>query len=139
MARPSQHQHHIERVILPSGKSVEVVYFEDQTAGVTDAFEATPTEGLHVCERCNCGLVYPLEWDEASATHWEVSLRCPNCEWKTIGVYEQSVVERFDVALDRGTRSLTDDLKRLTVANMEDEIERFAATLEANLILPEDF
>ena len=31
------------------------------------------------------------------------------------------------------------DLRRLTQANMTEEIERFAAALNADLILPEDF
>jgi len=31
------------------------------------------------------------------------------------------------------------DLKRLTAANMTEEIERFAAALAIGLILPEDF
>ena len=31
------------------------------------------------------------------------------------------------------------DLRRLTQANMAEEIERFAAALDADLILPEDF
>ena len=49
---------------------------------------------------------------------WEVSLRCPNCEWETTDVYDQDTVERFDEELDRGTDSLVDDLKRLVAANM---------------------
>jgi hypothetical protein len=135
------HQHHVKRIVLPSGKSVEVVYFEDQFAGDPHGlgFEATPAEGLHVCNQCDSSLVYPLEWEEASATEWEVTLRCPNCEWQQTGVYEQAVVECFDVTLDRATQALTDDLKRLTLANMEDEIDRFAAALNADQILPEDF
>ena len=31
------------------------------------------------------------------------------------------------------------DLQRLTQANMAEEIERFVAALDADLILPEDF
>jgi hypothetical protein len=141
MARSQQNQHHVRRVTLPSGKSVEVVYFEDHSSKYQRAanLEPTPAEGLHVCSQCDSDLVYPLEWDEASETLWEVTLRCPNCEWKDTGVYEQEVVERFDVTLDRGTQALADDLKRLTVANMEEEIDRFAASLDAGLILPEDF
>jgi hypothetical protein len=42
-------------------------------------------------------------------------------------VYDQDTVERFDEELDRGTDNLVDDLKRLTAANMEEEVERFAA------------
>lgn len=141
MAQSHQNQHHVQRVVLPSGKSVEVVYFEDHAPARNRpaASEATPADGLHVCERCDSTLVYPLEWEEASQTHWEVALRCPNCEWKDTGVFSQEVVERFDVALDRGTQALADDLKRLTVANMEEEIDRFAESLDAGLILPEDF
>jgi hypothetical protein len=141
MAQPPQHQRHIHHVVLPSGKSVEVVYFEDRLAAhqPDTNFETPASAGLHICERCDSSLVYPLEWDEASPTDWEVTLRCPNCEWHDTGVYEQELVERFDVALDRATEALTDDLKRLTIANMEEEIDRFAAALEDGLILPEDF
>ena len=42
---------------------------------------------------CGSGLVYPVEWEEAGTTHWEVALRCPNCEWFATGVFEQDVVE----------------------------------------------
>ena len=141
MAQSPQNQHHVERVVLPSGKAIDVVYFEDHVAADPHGIclEATPAEGLHVCEQCDSALVYPVEWDEASATEWEVLLRCPNCEWTKTGIYEQAVVERFDVTLDRATQALTDDLKRLTVANMEEEIDRFAAALGADQILPEDF
>ncbi len=72
-------------------------------------------------------------------THWEVLLRCPNCEWNDVGVYDQTTVDRFDDELDRGTEALMRDLKRLTQANMEDEIERFVLALAADAILPEDF
>ena len=127
--------------MLPSGKAVEVVYFEDHLSADPHgiSLEAAPAEALHLCDRCDSALVYPLEWDEASATEWEVTLRCPNCELRKTGIYEQAVVESFDAALDRATQTLTDDLKRLTVANMEDEIDRFAAALSADQILPEDF
>jgi hypothetical protein len=70
---------------------------------------------------------------------WEVTLRCPNCEWFNTGVFDQDTVERFDEELDRGTDNLVDDLKRLIRANMEEEIDRFAKALVDNHILPEDF
>ena len=141
---PEQH-HHVRRVVLPSGKTIEVVYFEDQLPRETTTARAPmplPTEqpgDLHVCGTCTSELVYPVEWEEAGATHWEVVLRCPNCEWSGTGVYEQQVVERFDEELDRGTEALVRDLKRLMQANMEDEIERFITALEGNHVLPEDF
>ena len=126
------HQHQVRHVVLPSGKRIEVVFF-----GETPAQPAH--RDLHVCRRCSSQLVYPVEWEEAGATHWEVRLRCPDCEWSDTGVYEQSAVEQFDEELDRGTDALVRDLKRLMQANMEDEVARFVAALNDDLILPEDF
>ncbi|MBI5104172.1 MAG: hypothetical protein HZB46_04155 [Solirubrobacterales bacterium] len=143
MSQPDP-RHYVRRVVLPSGKTIEVVYFEDQAtapgAPVLDPAPRTPdTTDLHVCGSCSSQLVYPVEWEEAGTTHWEVTLRCPNCEWAGTGIFEQDVVERFDEELDRGTEALVRDLKRLAHANMEDEIERFTEALEDGHIVPEDF
>lgn len=143
MSEHTDNRHYVRRVLLPSGKTIEVVYFEEHPA-VTAAAAPAPTVetdacDLHVCGSCNSELVYPLDWDEAGATHWEVTLRCPNCEWSGTGVYEQNVVESFDEELDRGTEALVGDLRRLMQANMEEEIERFVNALDADAILPEDF
>ena len=137
-------RHYVRRVVLPSGKTIEVVYFEDQqTQGPAAALPAgshdETVQDLHVCGSCHSNLVYPTEWDEAGATHWEVTLRCPNCEWAGTGIFEQELVERFDEELDRGTEALVRDLKRLSHANMEDEIERFCTALTDGHIVPEDF
>jgi hypothetical protein len=140
MNQPSDNSHYVRRVVLPSGRAIEVVYFEN--AGLTDVptpAHAPSTEDLHVCRDCDQQLVYPIEWEEHDETHWQVALRCPNCEWETVGIYAQDVVDRFDEELDRGTEALVRDLKRLTRANMEDEVERFARALQAGAILPEDF
>ncbi|WP_205696258.1 hypothetical protein [Conexibacter sp. SYSU D00693] len=136
--------HYVRRVVLPSGKTIEVVYFEDQAVGAHGVAAAGPmpaeaTPDLHICSACDSDLVYPTDWEEAGATHWEVSLRCPNCEWTATGVYSQDHVERFDEELDRGTEALVRDLRRLAHANMEDEIERFVKALDADCILPCDF
>jgi hypothetical protein len=127
---------YVRRVVLPSGRAIEVVYYEslpDVTA------HTEPIEDLHICPDCARGLVYPVEWEEVSDTHWEVVLRCPNCEWNELGVFDQITVDRFDEQLDVGTETLIRDLKRLTRANMEDELERFTAALRSDLLLPEDF
>ena len=135
------HQHHtgqyVRRVVLPSGRAIEVVYFETTTPQLDRP--AAPVDALHICPECDRGLVYPVEWQEVSPAHWEVLLRCPNCEWDELGIYDQRTVDRFDEELDRGTEALVLDLERLTRANMEDEIERFVAALDANHLLPEDF
>ena len=124
----------VKRVALPSGKTIEVVYFEE---GVQH--EAPTRLELHLCPDCDSGLVYPVHWIEVDRATWEVTLRCPNCEWAHTGVFEQETVERFDEELDRGTDSLVDDLKRLVHANMEEDIERFTHALARDFILPEDF
>ena len=139
MSREADNQHYVRRVVLPSGKTIEVVYFDEAPRDAVSAELAEVGEDLHVCGTCSCDLVYPVEWDEAGATHWEVTLRCPNCEWNGTGVFSQDVVERFDEELDRGTEQLVRDLKRMMHANMEDEIERFVHALEADHIVPDDF
>jgi hypothetical protein len=128
-------QHYVRRVVLPSGRSIEVVYFEPDLPDLATA----PSRELHVCPECDASLVYPEEWTEHDPMHWEVSLRCPNCEWHEVGLYPQEVVDRFDEELDCGTEALVSDLKQMTRANMEDEIERFIQALAVDALLPEDF
>jgi hypothetical protein len=129
---------YVRHVTLPSGRKIEVVYFEPLADKPTKA-PSHPLDDLHLCPECDRDLVYPVDWEEASATHWEVELRCPNCEWSEVGTYDQATVDRFDEHLDQGTDALVKDLRRMVQANMEAEAERFAAALDANAILPEDF
>ena len=134
----------VKRVTLPSGKSIEVLYFAEQPSPTQSAPSADPTQpatdqALHVCNECGSQLVYPTDWEEAGAEHWDVELRCPNCEWRGSGVFHQDVVERFDDELDRGIDVLLSDYRALVSSNMEDEIDRFAKALEADAIVPADF
>ncbi len=133
------HQHYVRRVVLPSGKTIEVVYFEGPGVPAQAITEPPAPADLHVCGRCASELVYPTEWEEAGPEHWEIALRCPNCEWHGTGVYSQRTVDRLDEQLDRASEAVFSDLKRLMDANMKDEVERFAAALAADLIVPEDF
>lgn len=125
---PSQH---VRRVTLPSGRAIEVVYFE---SGHT----ATPAD-LHVCNACGGALVHPVTWQEAGLSHWEIELRCPDCEHREIAMHDQAAVDAFDTLLDHGMELLARDLRRLERANMEQEAERLRAALEAGALLPEDF
>ncbi len=124
--------HRVRRVQLPGGKMIEVVLFGRDPAVERDG-------RLHVCERCPSELVYPVAWEEAPADSWRVVLRCPDCEHVREGVFGQSTVDTFDEHLDAGTDALASDLRRLTRANMADELARFTAALHAGAILPEDF
>jgi hypothetical protein len=134
---------HVKRVTLPSGKSIEVMYFADQPAAPRETLpkraQAIGSQPLHVCIECGSSLVYPTDWQEAGPDHWEVDLRCPNCEWRGAGVFHQDVVESFDDELDRGIDVLLSDYRALVSSNMEDEIDRFAKALDVGAILPADF
>jgi hypothetical protein len=147
MESHGEQAHYTKRVVLPSGKTIEVVYFKDvddprAEEPVSEAAGSPPAEAhqeLHVCIECTSELVYPVEWDEAGPENWNVLLHCPNCDVYREGVFTQANVEQFDEELDRGGDALARDYKRLMRANMTDEIERFVGALEAGAILPEDF
>ncbi|HEY4280222.1 MAG TPA: hypothetical protein VGM91_18510 [Conexibacter sp.] len=143
MSRPADHHSH-RRVILPSGKTIDVLCFPVQpgapaVGGRAAAEPASPIDGLHVCPACTSRLVSPVAWEEAGRSHWDVTLHCPNCDWLGGGVFAEELVEQFDEELDRGTEALVRDLQRLMRANMEDEIDRFASALRADQIWPMDF
>jgi hypothetical protein len=124
------HKQYVRKVVLPSGKTIEVISFENPAPAQTD---------LHACPECSSQLVYPLAWEEADRSRWEVSLRCPNCEWTVTDVFEEQAIQRFDEVLDRGTEALVADLRQLTRANMEDDVARFIHALSGGHVMPEDF
>jgi hypothetical protein len=124
-------QHSVRRIVLPSGRTIEVVRFQEA--------DGAPPRGLHVCPDCDCELVQPIAWSEASDGRWELLLSCPNCSWTTEGVFGEEQVHALEDQLDQGLEDMLRDLQRLTQANMADQIERFATALQADQILPEDF
>ena len=124
-----------ERLPVPASDQVEVVSGEQGQA----AQPASAPGQLHVCFHCAGELVYPLDWSEEGPRHWRIVLRCPECESRREGVFDQAAVEKLDDELDRGSSALLGDLRRMTHANMSEEIEFFARALEADLILPSDF
>jgi hypothetical protein len=139
--------HYVKRVLLPSGKTIEVVYFRE-TLPVPEAPEALHTtddppaeahQDLHVCMECASDLVYPVQWEESGTENWSVLLHCPNCDVYREGIFTQDTVEVFDEELDRGADTLARDYKRLMRANMSEEIDRFVGAITAGAILPEDF
>ena len=133
----------MKRVVLPSGKTIEVVYFADEGFLAEPPAQphphAEPHQDLHICVECDSGLVYPVQWEEAGPDDWSVLLHCPNCDVFREGVFTQDNVELFDEELDRGADALARDYKRLMRANMGEEIDRFVGALDSGAILPEDF
>jgi hypothetical protein len=120
----------VRRIVLPSGRSIEVVRLGAQT---------TPVEGLHVCPECASHLVQPVEWEEAAGGAWELMLRCPNCHWTADGIFSREQIDKLEEELDDGLAEMLADLRRLTQANMSDDIDRFVGALRHDFILPEDF
>ena len=150
MADQGHPDHQLKRIVLPSGKTIEVVYFEHPAAAPPEAAAAAQAPApavepkveerdLHICPDCKSNLVYPVQWEEADESHWHITLRCPNCERREEGVFGQDQCDGFDDELERGTDALTRDYKRLMTANLAEEIERFATALEDDHILPMDF
>lgn len=117
----------------PPAKPVDLVY--DEHAARSDV----APERLHVCFHCAGELVYPLDWSEEGPRHWRIVLRCPECESRREGVFDQGAVERLDDELDRGSSALLGDLRRMTHANMSEEVDFFVRALDADLITPSDF
>ena len=96
-------------------------------------------EALHICFRCAGEMVYPIDWHEEGARHWRIVFRCPECEAKREGVFEQESVELLDDELDRSAGKLLGELRRITHANMSEEVEFFVRALDADLVTPDDF
>jgi len=138
--------HFVKRVVLPSGKTIEVVYFRESDQPLPELEHQAPVhppaeahQDLQVCLECSSELVYPVRWEESGPENWNVLLHCPNCDLYREGIFAQDTVECFDEELDRGADALARDYKRLMRANMADEIERFVGALKSDAILPEDF
>jgi len=135
MSPPPDHPP-VRRVVLPSGRTIEVLLFDRPEP----APEAAPAElDLHLCPGCGSDFVHPVHWEESGTEQWEVRLRCPECEEQTTGFFAHEAIARLDEELDRGTALLVETLRRISRANFEDGIDRFVAALERDLVLPEDF
>ena len=152
----------VRRIVLPSGKTIEVLRLADQEpAGEESGTTLEPSPGPavprtepaedfagadapsvaapHLCPACGSSLVYPVAWDAAGTERWSVELRCPNCELTESVLLDLDVAESFDEELERGAETLISDLARLTEANMREHVERFIAALHADAIQPVDF
>ena len=137
---------HVKRIVLPSGKTVEIVYY--QTTGsdpvISDVHEIEIGAELHVrqielCGKCGGDRVHPTDWNEVEELRWQLALRCPDCEWRTLETYDAAEVERYDDVLNDATDRLIEELDRVTRENMSDTVDRFRSALENDGIMPFDF
>jgi hypothetical protein len=94
---------------------------------------------LHICRSCTSPLVHPLGWVEHDERRWLMTLRCPECEALTEGLFTDQAAHRLARELDRGEAVLLDSLERVTRENMTDALELLQRAFEADLIFPRDF
>jgi hypothetical protein len=130
MSQNPHGKHAVRRIVLPSGRMIEVIRFNDEDAERRE---------LHVCPSCRSDLVQPVAWSETPDGRWDLVLECPNCARSESGVFTRLQVERLEDHLDEGLTEMIADLQRLTQANMAADIDRFVSALDAGFILPEDF
>jgi hypothetical protein len=142
-----ERSHNVKRVLLPSGKTIDVAYRKgsdpllppDRDDRAPEHPSAKPQQDLHVCLECSSVLVHPVQREGSGNENWSTLLHCPNCDVYREGIFSQQTVEAFDEELDRGANALLRDYKRLMRENMAAELERFVRALNADAILPEDF
>jgi hypothetical protein len=96
-------------------------------------------DALQMCPRCDRPFIQPLDWEHAGDDHWFVCLGCASCGWVGERVLSLKLLDRLEEELDESTRVLELALVRITRSNMSEYCERFAAALEGNAILAEDF
>lgn len=126
---PQPNDHSRRHIVLPSGRSIEVIHFQD----------TADRPGLHICGHCDSELVQPVAWTANPEGRWKLTLECPNC-WRTVeGTFGRDQIHALEEHLDDGVADLLADLKRLSHANMAEHVDRFVTALQSDLILPEDF
>ncbi len=136
---------HIKRIVLPSGKAVEIVCYqpaggESLAGGFEHEIIPEPmVRRIELCPSCGSDRVHPVDWHEVDDMRWELALRCPECEWREHGLFDHPEVERYDDILNDATDRLIQELDRVTRENMAEAILRFRAALENDGILPFDF
>ena len=137
----------VRQVLLPSGRAIEIVYLDGHATALGDLREAVAVDQAHAeaahdlttCGACGCRFVQPVDWDEAGARHWRVTLRCPNCLDSGTVVVEDEVVDHYDLELERGAAELARALHEIVEENIEREAGRLRAALDGGHLLPEDF
>ena len=142
---PRPHQRRSSRTIrLPTGKTVEVHYFSSDGPAVRRPAAVPPPApavdlGLDHCPECASDVVYPIAWEDAGDRTYELTLRCPNCEWTEVDTHDWDTVQRLEERLDQGERALIADLQAFARANVQEDFDRFIAALRAGHVWPMDF
>jgi hypothetical protein len=95
---------------------------------------------LHLCRRCRRPFVVPAAvLDVVARERYLIELECANCGLVVVSSHGEEVLEALDRELDRQTADMHTALEVWQLARRIEEIEAFAAALEGDHLLPEDF
>lgn len=95
---------------------------------------------LHVCRGCERPFVVPVAvLGVVGDDGYLVELQCTNCGLVVVAAHSENVLEALDRELDRQTADMQAALELWLVTRQLEEIELFAAALEGDHLLPEDF
>ena len=102
--------------------------------------DTTPSAApqLHICPACASPFVDLVDGAEAVPGHWELTLRCPECERVREVVCAEADLARLEEELSRGVAALEQELERVSRLAFEEDVERIVAALRADAILPMD-
>ena len=96
--------------------------------------------GLQVCPACELPFVVPSGTREiVGIDRLRLDLVCTNCGHARTSIHSDEELAGLDIALDRSFADLLWTLEVVWIANEETAIRAFAAALEDELIVPEDF
>lgn len=132
---------------LRIGKRCELtVYRGVATWRLCEEDAAPPSDdlGYHPerCIECRGEFVYPadiLRYDNGCDGIAVVNLACGNCGWSDVAYMSVESYERLAGVSQLGYMGLVGDLKNAKWLKGLADIAQFAAALEADAILPEDF
>jgi hypothetical protein len=95
---------------------------------------------LHVCRGCDRPFVVPAAvLDVVGDDQYLIELQCNNCGLVVVSPHGEDVLEALDRELDRQVGDMQSALELWLVTRQLEEIDAFAAALQGDHILPEDF
>ena len=102
--------------------------------------EPTVGRDLHLCRSCRQPFVVPVSiLDAYDDGRFLVELACNNCGAASLRTHDDASLEELDIELDRGLLVIQEALDAIVLADELERIDRFAAALHDDKILPEDF
>ena len=95
---------------------------------------------LHLCRGCEQPFVVPAAvLDVVGHDRYLMELQCNNCGLIVVSTHGEDLLEALDRELDRQTADMEAALELSLVTRHLEEIEMFAAALDGDHVLPEDF